>query len=77
LRTDAHALDAIRSTEAGLIDAGASISMVVNERVVWDYVTAGELSPSPSILNPNSLEAAIDRQGYQPWELKPRGAKVQ
>jgi EthD domain len=72
LRTDPRTLDAIRSTEAGLIDVGGSISMMVKERVVWDFVTAGELSPSPSILNPNSLEAAIDRQGYQPWELKPR-----
>jgi len=70
LRSDSRALDAIRSSDAGLIDASGSISMVVNERVVWDFVNTGELSPKPSILNPDSLEAAIDRQGYQPWELK-------
>jgi hypothetical protein len=70
LRDDSRALDAIRSTESGLIDASASISMVVSERVVWDFVTTEELSPRPAILDPDSLEAAIDRQGYQPWELK-------
>jgi hypothetical protein len=70
LRSDSRAFDAIRSTESRLIDASGSISMVVNERVVWDFVTTGELSPRPAILNPDSLEAAIDRQGYQPWELK-------
>lgn len=70
LRKDPRALEAIRSSESGLIDAGGSAAMVVNERVVWDFVTPGELSPSPSISNAASLEAAIDRQGYQPWELK-------
>ena len=43
--------------------------MVVVERVVFDYVTPGEMSPPPSILNSESLEVAIDRQGYRPWEL--------
>jgi len=70
LRKDPKALEAMRSSESGLIDAGGSAAMVVNERVVWDFVTPGELSPSPSISNAASLEAAIDRQGYQPWELK-------
>jgi hypothetical protein len=69
LREDRTSLDAFRFSEAGVIDAADSISMVVVERVVWDYVTQGEMSPPPSILNPNSLEAAIDRQGYRPWEL--------
>lgn len=76
LHTDVRALNAIRSSEPGLIDAVGSISMVVNERVVWDFVTPGELSPKPAILNPESLEAAINRQGYQPWELRPRAAEV-
>jgi hypothetical protein len=74
LRTDPRALDAIRSSEAGLIDADGSIAMVVKERVVWDFVTPGELSPRPAILNAASLEAAIDRQGYEPWELEPHAA---
>jgi hypothetical protein len=69
LRNDPQALAAIRSSEAGTIDAENSISMVVHERVVFDFVTPNELSPRPAVLNPNSLEASIDRQGYQPWVL--------
>lgn len=69
LRADRESLDAFRASEADVIDAAGSISMVVVERVVFDYVTPGEMSPPPSILNPDSLEAAIDRQGYRPWEL--------
>jgi hypothetical protein len=71
LRSDPQALDAIRSSEKGLIDAESSISMVVHERVVFDFVTPGESNPLPAIFNPESLEAAIDRQGYRPWEYKP------
>jgi hypothetical protein len=66
-RRNQKTLDAIRSTESGLIDAAGSISMVVKERVVWDFVSPGEKSPAPAISNPNSLETAVDRQGYKPW----------
>ena len=69
LRKNRESLDAFRASEADVIDAAGSISMAVVERVVFDYVTPGEMSPPPSILNPDSLEAAIDRQGYRPWEL--------
>lgn len=71
MRNDPTAMEAFRASETGLIDADASISMAVLERVVWDYVSPGELSPPPAILNPESLEAAIDRQGYKVWEYKP------
>jgi hypothetical protein len=70
LRTDTLAQNAVRSSEVGIIDAGGSISMVVNERVVWDFVTPGEKSPAPTISDPNSLESHIDRQGYRPWLLQ-------
>ncbi|HTR27156.1 MAG TPA: hypothetical protein VMI10_24505 [Terriglobales bacterium] len=69
LRRCQKALDAIRSTEAELIDASGSISMVVKERVVWDFVTPNGKFPAPAISNPDSLEATIDRQGYKPWLL--------
>lgn len=69
LRRDKAAGEAMRSSEAGVIDPAGSISMVVNERVVWDFVTPGEECPLPAISDPNSLEARIDRQGYKPWEL--------
>jgi hypothetical protein len=71
LRTDPQAFEAIRASDAGLVDAEGSISMVVHERVVFDFVNAGELSPPPAIFNPDSLEAAIGRQGYHPWIYKP------
>jgi hypothetical protein len=64
----ADVADAFRTSEAGVIDRAGSISMVVVERVVWDFVTAGETCPAAAILNPGSLEAQIDRQGYRPWE---------
>ena len=54
----------IRENERDFVDREGSISMVVKERVVWDFVTPGEKSPPPAILNPASLEARIDQQGY-------------
>jgi hypothetical protein len=76
MRNDSIAMEAFRTSEAGLINGDASISMAVLERVVFDYVSPGELSPPPSILNPESLEVAIDRQGYRVWELKPSADSV-
>jgi hypothetical protein len=70
-RNDPQAQNAIRSSEKGLIDVENSISMVVHERVVFDFVTPDERNALPAIFNPESLEAAIDRQGYRPWEYKP------
>ena len=64
LRKDAAVYNAIRASEAAVVDAAASISMVVKERVVFDFVTPGEITSKPAILDPNSLEAAIYRQGY-------------
>ena len=64
IRRDTEVYDAILGSERHFVQAEGSISMVVNERVVWDFVTLNELSPQPAILNPASLEAAIDRQGY-------------
>ena len=45
--------------------------MVVNERVVWDFVTPGETTPRPAVLDPETLEAYIDRQGYGDFD-KPK-----
>jgi hypothetical protein len=50
--------------------AGAeTFSMVVTERVVFDFVTPGHVSPQPAILDPDSLEAAINLQGYRGWNV--------
>ena len=66
LRIDPEIYGAIRPSADRLADAG-SFSMVAKERVVYDYVTPGHLSPPPAVLDPSSLEAALDRQGYLDW----------
>ncbi|HYD16758.1 MAG TPA: hypothetical protein VEB03_02010 [Candidatus Nanoarchaeia archaeon] len=76
ITADKEVADAIRTTEQGAIDSTESISMVVVERVVWDFVTPGATSPVPAILNPDSLESMIDGQGYRPWELQEIAAAV-
>jgi hypothetical protein len=78
LRQDAHLFDAIRSSEEAGVEFNGSIAMVVNERVVWDFVTPGETTPYPAILDPASLESRIDRQGYTgfdtPLDLRSQAA---
>jgi hypothetical protein len=71
LRRQGEIFDGITSNEQGYVDAAGSISMVVNERVVWDFVTPGETTPRPAVLDPETLEAYIDRQGYGDFD-KPK-----
>ena len=40
-------------------------SMVTTERVVFDFVTPGHVSPRPAVLQAGTLEALIDAQGYK------------
>jgi hypothetical protein len=70
LRLDQQVYDAIRASEEGFVQADGSISMVVNERVVWDAVTPGERTPSAAILDPASREAVIDRQDYGDFDKR-------
>ena len=51
------------------VGAEESFSLVVTERVVFDYTRGAESSPPPAVLQPGSLEAAIDRQRYQGWNV--------
>lgn len=73
---DAEIRGALAAGEAGVVDAAESISMVVCERVVWDFVTPGEQTPQPAILNPESLEALIDGQGYGDFDKPAKWARV-
>ncbi len=76
LRQDPAILGAVRDSEAGLVDTSCSFSMVTTERVIYDYTRGTDSSPLPAILNPDSLEAAIFRQGLNGWNLPPAtGAK--
>ena len=41
----------------------------MTERVVYDYARGADGSPRPAVLDPESLEAVIDGQGYQGWNM--------
>lgn len=75
LRGDSGAWDAIVGSDRRLTAESGSFSMVTTERVVFDYVTPGHLSPLPAVLTPGTLEAMIDAQGYSGFNVpKPPGA---
>jgi hypothetical protein len=50
-----------------IVDPVGSFSMVTTERVVYDYTRGAESSPAPAVLDPGSLEAAVDAQRYEGW----------
>lgn len=75
LRRDPRIYEAIRSSEAGFVDPADSFSMVTTERVIYDYTRGEQSSPKPAVLNPDSLEAAIYRQGLRDWNLPPASRK--
>jgi hypothetical protein len=49
------------------LDSAGTFSMVTTERVVYDYTRGADSSPRPAVLNPRSLEALVDAQGYRGW----------
>ena len=51
------------------VDPAGSFAMVVTERVVYDYTLGAESSPPPAVLDPSSLEAAVDAQKYAGWNV--------
>jgi hypothetical protein len=51
---------------AGFVD-DATYSMVTTERVVFDFVTPGHISPQPAVLAEGTLESLVDAQGYTGW----------
>lgn len=59
LGSNTEVRESIRSSFSGFVDIGNSYSMFVNERVVFDFVTPGEMTPRPAIADPNSLEAVV------------------
>ncbi len=42
----------------------------MTERVVYDYARGSGKSPLPAVLDPHSLEAAIDGQSYRGWNVR-------
>lgn len=75
LRRDSRIFDAIRASEENFVDAANTFSMVTTERVIYDYTLGDKSSPRPAVLNPDSLEAAIYRQGLRDWNLPPTPRK--
>jgi EthD domain len=51
------------------VDPAGSFSMVVTERVVYDYTLGADSSPTPAVLDPGSLEAHVDAQKYRDWNV--------
>jgi hypothetical protein len=51
------------------VDPAGSFSMVVTERVVYDYTLGDESSPAPAVLDSASLEAHVDAQRYAGWNV--------
>ena len=59
----------LRASLAEFVDLEQSYSMFANERVVIDFVTPGEQTPRPAVLDPDSLEARLfttHRPYYEP-----------
>jgi len=71
LRADSAIYDAIRVSEAAFIDDADTFSMVTTERVVYDFTHPTNPSPKPAVLDPASLEALVDAQGYRDWNVPP------
>jgi len=46
-----------------------TFSMVTTERVVYDFITPGHISPKASVLIPGTLEHMVDKQGYKGWNV--------
>lgn len=74
LKTDKDICAALDASEKGFVDAAGSFAMVTTERVIYDFTKGDKSSPQSAVLNPDSLEAAIYRQGLRDWNVpKPGG----
>lgn len=51
------------------VDPAGSFSLVVTERVVYDFTLGEGSSPLPAVLDPRSLEARVDAQRYGGWNV--------
>jgi len=69
LRLDPVLYAKLRASYAGFVDEEDTFAMVTTERVIHDYITPDHISPQAAVLDPNSLEAAVDRQGYGGWNI--------
>jgi hypothetical protein len=69
LRQDPALCEALRASYDTFVEEHDTFSMVTTERIVYDYLTPGHISPKASVLIPGTLEAAVDKQGYRGWNI--------
>ena len=69
LRTNPALYQALRESYDGFVADDDTFSMVTTERVIYDYITPGHISPKPAVLIPGTLESTVDKQGYKGWNI--------
>jgi hypothetical protein len=69
LRRDPVLYQALRESYRTFVADDDTFSMVTTERVVYDFITPGHLSPKASVLIPGTLEYEVDKQGYKGWNI--------
>jgi hypothetical protein len=69
LRRDPVLYQALRESYGTFVAGDDTFSMVTTERVVYDFITPGHLSPKASVLIPGTLEYEVDKQGYKGWNI--------
>jgi EthD domain len=69
LRRDPALYQPLRASYDAFVDPEDTFSMVTTERVIYDFITPGHLSPKASVLVPGTLEYEVDKQGYSGWNI--------
>jgi hypothetical protein len=69
LRRDPTLYDALRASYDSFVADDDTFSMVTTERVIYDFITPGHISPKASVLVPGTLEYQVDKQGYTGWNV--------
>jgi EthD domain len=69
LRKDSELFEALRASYDSFVANDDTFSMVTTERVIYDFITPGHLSPKASVLIPGTLEHEVDKQGYKGWNV--------
>lgn len=69
LRRDPALYEALRAGYDTFVAGDDTFSMVTTERVIYDFITPGHISPRASVLVPGTLEYEVDKQGYKGWNV--------
>jgi hypothetical protein len=69
LRRDPALYQWLQASYDTFVDPEDTFSMVTTERVIYDFITPGRVSPKASVLIPGTLEYEVDRQGYSGWNV--------